>query len=293
MVGTGGCLFQIPLFHPTTSSTKATTDLLEQDFAHFGYPHTIVSDNATTFSSEEFQAWCRERGIIHLTGAPYHPATNGAVERLVQTFKQADVKSSLPPKTALHEFLMQYGLPSDSPGSGIFLKRVPQQSPNKEQIDFLLPSPAHIFQGRQTREATKSQAEEINDQPATVHHIFKVGTPYYALYWGPRRDKDPSWVPAVVTKVFETRSVNVQVFPKGGTWRRHIEQLRPRYGAHQGMVRMKMQIPVNLQHSLHPHWKLLTSLRGGSGHRPVRRGNQGSNFNFLFGPMTYQREVYS
>ncbi|KAL5497307.1 hypothetical protein EMCRGX_G013764 [Ephydatia muelleri] len=110
---------------------------------------------------------------------------------------------------------MQYGLPSDSPGSGIFLKRVPQQSPNKEQIDFLLPSPAHIFQGRQTREATKSQAEEINDQPATVHHIFKVGTPYYALYWGPRRDKDPSWVPAVVTKVFETRSVNVQVFPKG------------------------------------------------------------------------------
>ena len=58
-------------YHPTTSmSTKATTDLLEQDFAHFGYPHTIISDNATSFSSEEFQAWCRERGIIHLTSAP-------------------------------------------------------------------------------------------------------------------------------------------------------------------------------------------------------------------------------
>ena len=68
-----------PCIHPTTStSTKATTELLEQDFAHFGYPHTIVSDNATSFSSEEFQAWCRERGIVHLTGAPYHPATNGA-----------------------------------------------------------------------------------------------------------------------------------------------------------------------------------------------------------------------
>ena len=25
----------------------------------------------------------------------------------------------------------------------------------------------------------------------------------------------------------------VRVFPKGGTWRRHIEQLRPRYGAHE------------------------------------------------------------
>ena len=33
--------------------------------------------------------------------------------------------------------------------------------------------------------------------------------------------------------MFGTRSVNVRVFPKGGTWRRHIEQLRPRYGAHE------------------------------------------------------------
>ena len=59
-----------PSFHPTTlTSTKSITELLEQDFAHFGYPHTIVSDNATSFSSEEFQAWCCERCIIHLTGA--------------------------------------------------------------------------------------------------------------------------------------------------------------------------------------------------------------------------------
>ena len=69
---------------PTSStSTKATTDLLEQDFAHFGFPHTIVSDNATTLMSGEFQAWCQERGITHLTGAPYHLATNGAAERLL------------------------------------------------------------------------------------------------------------------------------------------------------------------------------------------------------------------
>ena len=60
-----------PCIHPTTStSTKATTDLLEQDSAHFGYPHTIASDNGITFSSKGFQAWRQERGIIHLTGAP-------------------------------------------------------------------------------------------------------------------------------------------------------------------------------------------------------------------------------
>eukprot|EP00731_Ephydatia_muelleri_P012616 Em0006g1510a len=220
-----------PCIHPTTStSTKATTDLLEEDFAHFGYPHTIVSDNATTFSSEEFQAWCRERGIIHLTGAPYHPATNGAAERLVQTFKRALVKSSLPPKSALQQFLMQYRrtplVVGYSPSEFLNGRQI------RSKIDILLPSPAHIVQGRQAREATKSQAEEISDQQA-VHHIFKVGMPCYALYCGPRRDKDPRWVPAVVTKVFGTRSVNVRVLPKGSTWRRHIEQLRPRYGVHE------------------------------------------------------------
>ena len=88
-----------PCIHPVNStSTKATTELLEQDFAHFGYPHTVVTDNATSFISEEFQAWCKEWGITHLTGAPYHLATNGAAERLVQTFKQALTNSSLPPQ---------------------------------------------------------------------------------------------------------------------------------------------------------------------------------------------------
>jgi len=66
-------------------------NLLEQDFAHFGYPHTLVTDSAPTFMSDEFQDYCHARGIVHLTGAPYHPATNGAAERLVQTFSRVSV----------------------------------------------------------------------------------------------------------------------------------------------------------------------------------------------------------
>ena len=51
-----------PCIHPTSStSTRATLDLLEEDFAHFGFPHTLVNDNTPTFTSEEFQHWCKER----------------------------------------------------------------------------------------------------------------------------------------------------------------------------------------------------------------------------------------
>ena len=46
-----------PCIHPTNSTTTtATMDLLEEDFTHFGYPHAQVTNNASTFLSEEFQA---------------------------------------------------------------------------------------------------------------------------------------------------------------------------------------------------------------------------------------------
>ena len=85
-----------PCIHPTGSiGTQATIDLLEEDFAHFGYPHALVTDNAPSFTSKEFKLWCQSRGITHLTGAPYHPATNGTAERMVQSFKKSVRKSSL------------------------------------------------------------------------------------------------------------------------------------------------------------------------------------------------------
>ena len=49
------------------------------------------------------------------------------------------------------------------------------------------------------------------------------------MYFGPRRDCDPRWVPAIVTKCKGTRTLNVCVCLCGPTWRRHIEQLQPRY----------------------------------------------------------------
>ena len=221
-----------PCIHPTTStSSKCTTAILEQEFAHFGYPHTLVTDNATTFMSQEFQAWCKQRGIVHLTGAPYHPATNGAAERLIQSFKQALRKSSLRPKEALQEFLMQYRrIPF---ASGLSPSELLNGRRIRTKIDTLVPSIPHLLQGRQSKQASKHSNAEDSEVVSKVEHHFSLGDPCYALYFGPRRDRDPRWVPAIVTKVHGTRSVNVRVIPRGPTWRRHLDQLRPRYGSDQ------------------------------------------------------------
>ena len=221
-----------PCIHPTTStSSKSTTAILEQEFAHFRYPHTLVTDNATTFMSQEFQAWCKQRGIVHLTGAPYHPATNGAAERLIQSFKQALRKSSLPPKEALQEFLMQYRRISFA--SGLSPSELLNGRRIRTKIDTLVPSIPHLLQGRQSKQASKHSNAEDSEVVSKVEHHYSLGDPCYALYFGPRRDRDPRWVPAIVTKVHGTRSVNVRVIPRGPTWRRHLDQLRPRYGSDQ------------------------------------------------------------
>ena len=92
---------------------------------------------------KEFQAWCKQRGIVHLTGAPYHPATNGAAERLIQSFKQALRKSSLPPKEALQEFLMQYRrIPF---ASGLSPSELLNGRRIRTKIDTLVPSIPHLL----------------------------------------------------------------------------------------------------------------------------------------------------
>ena len=147
-----------PCIHPTGAiGSQATIDLLEEDFAHFGYPHALVTDNAFSFTSKEFKSWCQSRGITHLTRAPYHPATNGTAERMVQSLKKSVRKSSLPLKRALQEFLMQYlrtplafGL---SPSELLNGRQI------TTKIDALWPEPAHLAQGKQATEAAKSQQE--------------------------------------------------------------------------------------------------------------------------------------
>ena len=73
------------------SSTTAvkTIEVLRTMFARYGLPEQIVTDNGPQFVATEFKTFMKENGVRHIRSAPYHPASNGQVERLVQTYKQA------------------------------------------------------------------------------------------------------------------------------------------------------------------------------------------------------------
>ena len=79
----------------STSSSAATIELLRKSFAVLGLPEVFVSDNATTFTGEEFAEFLKKNGIRHIRSPPYHHASNRLVERAVQTFKEGLNVSSL------------------------------------------------------------------------------------------------------------------------------------------------------------------------------------------------------
>ena len=83
-------LLNWPEIHELPSmTTDRTITLLGSVFAAYGLPEQVASDNGAQFTSQQFVDFLRSNGIKHVQTTPYHPSSNGAVEKLVQTFKQA------------------------------------------------------------------------------------------------------------------------------------------------------------------------------------------------------------
>uniref|UniRef100_A0A5S6R5P2 Integrase catalytic domain-containing protein n=1 Tax=Trichuris muris TaxID=70415 RepID=A0A5S6R5P2_TRIMR len=72
-----------------TTSAAAAIDKLAMLFAANGLPDVVVSDNGAAFTAAEFKTFMNANTIRHVTVAPYHPASNGQAERMVQPMKQA------------------------------------------------------------------------------------------------------------------------------------------------------------------------------------------------------------
>lgn len=96
----------------STITSSATISMLDEIFAAYGAPITLVSDNGTNFTSQEFKDFLDRVGVrYHKLTAPYHPATNGQAERSVQTVKNALKSMGTTKQTLrenLNEFLRQY-----------------------------------------------------------------------------------------------------------------------------------------------------------------------------------------
>ena len=94
------------------TNATSTINKLKHIFASHGLPEQIVSDNGPQFTAKDFKDYCSSCGILHKTTAPYHPRSNGEVERLVETFKNSVQKANPISRTEIQDcvtnFLARY-----------------------------------------------------------------------------------------------------------------------------------------------------------------------------------------
>ncbi|XP_062537710.1 uncharacterized protein K02A2.6-like [Armigeres subalbatus] len=180
---------------PQTTST--TVAMFREIFSRNGMPETLVTDNGTQFTSEDFEAFCSNSGILHLKTPPYHPQSNGLAERFVDTFKRGLRKSPA-------ELLLGRKL--------------------RTSLDLLKP-PTSFYK----------QAESKQESQFNRKHGTKVRN-YYAeeLVWTKvHRNNTWSWEPGQVLERIGRVIYNVWLPEKRNLIRSHCNQLKKRYESEQ------------------------------------------------------------
>ena len=197
------------------TTADATITELRRLFSSYGLPEQVVSDNGPQFVSEEFKAFLKSNGVKHIRCSPYHTSSNGAVERLVQTFKRAmqAQKTKLSFQQILMSFLLTYRI-------------TPHSTTNV--------APCTLFLNQELRTRFDLMRPEISGNVAAKQAKQKFSHNQHSkpreLFIEQRvmvRNLHPGdkWVPGTIIERNGPLSYLVQA-AEGQTWKRHIDHLR-------------------------------------------------------------------
>lgn len=194
-----------------STTAQSTINKLRSNFARWGVPEVLVSDNGPQFSSGEFASFMAHLGVRHKRGAPYHPATNGLAERFVQTVKSALKASSsegLDMQYRLDRFLLAY-------------RNAPHTTTGE--------SPANLMLGRRLRNRLDCLKPDILSKQMAMGPIMKprefgLGSDVWVrCYLGAEK-----WKKGVIIDQVGPLCYYVEV--EGRKWKRHVDQLKDREG---------------------------------------------------------------
>lgn len=73
---------------------RTTADAMMQIFSQTGIPREILTNQGSNFMSATIRSLCEMLGVEHIRTSPYHPQTNGMLERFHHTLKQMFRKCS-------------------------------------------------------------------------------------------------------------------------------------------------------------------------------------------------------
>jgi transposase InsO family protein len=179
--------------------------LYDEILMNFGAPYEIITDRANSFLSDGIALFYRLQGIRHHASTPYHPQTNGMVERMHQMVNHAltTLTNGKPERwdeylkqtlfalrvrthavTKHSPFYLMYGVHPRLPGDTAPLESAMQPLDELEEMEARGEYVARTFEElgnarRAAYERSKVQAEVMrkrhNLDPNAPEYFFKVG----------------------------------------------------------------------------------------------------------------------
>ncbi|XP_063386986.1 uncharacterized protein K02A2.6-like [Cydia fagiglandana] len=201
------------IYEMANITSSRTIEVFESVFTRFGYPVHLVTDNGPTFTSQEFKDFCITKHIKHTFSPPYHPATNGAAERFVETFKSAITKikeSGLNLRSSVNLFMFDYrSTPQRT--TGVSPARLMLSRELRNRFSLLRPPPLS--------EVVQERVEKRDQGKRDVS--FEIGQKVMVRDY--RKDSRP-WVQGLVIEESIPGTTYV-VDVEGLKWKRHINQM--------------------------------------------------------------------
>lgn len=208
-----------------TITTEFTVRALSEVFARFGLPETIVSDAGTQFTAALFQNFAKVNGIKSIVVAPAHPASNGAAENSVKTFKKC-LKATLMSAEAeskstnidqiLQQFLFDYrtavhSVTKETPARLMFNRNIRNRfdllRPNvSENIDKGLANQQRFFKGNRITQFEEGDLVNIRNHSDPNH---------------------PGWMKAKIIEVLGNREYVCKTIEGERIIKRHLDQIWP------------------------------------------------------------------
>lgn len=190
---------------PDMEATTVVNFLYEEVLLNHGCPLEIVSDRGGSFLAEVFKEFEQLQSIRHLASTPYHPQTNGLVERMHRMLNHAITTLSNSNPERWDEFLPQtvfslrvrthavtrhspfyllYGieprLPGDTSPPDSFLAPLDELERREQRLEFTARELDHLGQSRAAAyHRSLAQAERIARRSgiddSVSDHYFSVG----------------------------------------------------------------------------------------------------------------------
>ena len=200
-------------------TAKATIDLFKKIFAIHGLPLHVVTDSGTQFVSEECKVFFKQLGIKQTFTTPRHPATNGAAENFVKTFKRkikAMVESeNISVQIAIERFLFAYRsskhtITGESPAKLLFNREL------RKSLDLLRPDIKVSVKMKQEMQIKNYRGKRVDQ--------YLVGDVILARDF--RKNYDV-WSEAKIVQILSPCNYLIKFKEGEGVHKRHGNQIKP------------------------------------------------------------------